>query len=523
MSRFDALAVADSNTRAALEAANTWYATHNYDFLGIAALIISLLFILMVGYYFDRYTIKYVPLAGVAIMLGSFMGLIIRGLGDLNPQIRGTLVFSESLFFVVLLPPIIFESAIALKRGYFFRNIGVTSLLAWFGTAFSAFFTGTVLYMAGQKGWCYPISFVEAMLFGSLISATDPVSVLAVFSKLAVHRDLNAIIFGESILNDAVAIVLVRAIEPFLEKTNFQMTDVYMGIVMFVIVFAGSVVLGILIALATALFLKYTHLRSHSSLEVCFIILQGYISYFVGEGIHLSGIVALLFNGIAVAHYGFPNMSAKGITTTRDMLRVCAEMAEIFIFIYLGLATFSFIHEYDIGLIVLTFILINVARALHVALFVALSNGARAKLKLMATIPTTHAIMIWFAGLRGAIAFALALSMHTPNSDALLSTTLVIVLITVLVFGLGTEPLLEKLNIETGVTGDDAKVLAEERKGFLKFDAKVLLPIFTNFKDDDAVSTTLGANDAKKSGSSKEAPAAEDGSSGEEIHAAESD
>jgi sodium/hydrogen exchanger 3 len=395
------------------------------------------------------------------------------------------LIFSESFFFVVLLPPIIFESGFAMRRGFFFRNIGVTSMLAWAGTAFSALLTAVGLYLAGIKGWCYPITFVEAMIFGSLISATDPVSVLAVFSKLGVNRDLNAIVFGESILNDAVAIVLVRAVEPFLEEVQFKMADVWSAVLMFVIVFAGSVIMGSVVALVTALLLKHTHLRSHLALEMAVVILQGYICYFFAEGIHLSGIVAMLFNGIVVAHYGGPNLSKDGLRACKQMFRVCAEMAETFIFVYLGLVIFSIVHEYDVGLIVLTLILILVARALHVTLFVSMTNVTRSKVTTMALIPQSHAIIIWFAGLRGGIAFALALSLHTKNSDVLLSTTLVIVLITVLAFGVGTEPLLEKLKIDVGHGADeeeDANALKEERKGFLAIDAKVFMPFFTHAK-----------------------------------------
>jgi sodium/hydrogen exchanger 8 len=323
---------------------------------------------------------RYVPLAGISIMLGSFLGLVVRGFGQLSPNLVSVMIFSESFFFVVLLPPIIFESGFALKRGYFLRNIGVTSLLAWVGTAFSAFLTAVVLYMAGKKGWCHPLPFVEALLFGSLIAATDPVSVLAVFSKLGVNRNLNAIVFGESILNDAVAIVLVRAVEPFLHKTDFSMTDVQEAVIMFLIVFGGSVVMGAFFGLLTALLLKHTHIRSHQTLEVAVVTLQAYIAYFLAEGIHLSGIVAMLFDGIVAAHYAGPNLSEGGLRSCKEMYRVMAEMAETFIFVYLGFATFSFVHEYSLGLIVLTFILINVARAIHVGLFVSMTNVTRKKI-----------------------------------------------------------------------------------------------------------------------------------------------
>merc|ERR1719473_1606682 len=97
----------------------------------------------------------------------------------------------------------------------FVENLGPTMFYAFIGTFASTFIVGGILWYAGQLGWCYPFGMLASLVFGSLISATDPVTVLAVFQALGVKVDLFSMVFGESVLNDAVAIVLSRTLLGF--------------------------------------------------------------------------------------------------------------------------------------------------------------------------------------------------------------------------------------------------------------------------------------------------------------------
>ena len=106
---------------------------------------------------------------------------------------------------VCLLPPIIFEAGFNMSLPPTRRNLGLTTFLAFAGTTFSTFVVGGLCYAAGQMGLCYPMGLLASLVFGSLISATDPVSVLSVFKACGVPDDVFAIVFGESVLNDAVA------------------------------------------------------------------------------------------------------------------------------------------------------------------------------------------------------------------------------------------------------------------------------------------------------------------------------
>ena len=123
--------------------------------------------------------------------------------------------FDPEIFFNVLLPPIIFHAGYSMKKRFFFRNIGSILAFAFLGTAVSTFVIGGVMLGVTQiyTHDHYSFTFLDSLHFGALISATDPVTVLAIFNDLHVDVNLYALVFGESVLNDAVAIVMSRYVD----------------------------------------------------------------------------------------------------------------------------------------------------------------------------------------------------------------------------------------------------------------------------------------------------------------------
>ncbi|OXB56924.1 hypothetical protein ASZ78_012363 [Callipepla squamata] len=129
-----------------------------------------------------------------------------------NDMLR-KVTFDPEVFFNILLPPIIFHAGYSLKKRHFFRNLGSILAYAFLGTAVSCFIIGNLMYgvvklmkLVGQLSDKF--YYTDCLLFGAIISATDPVTVLAIFNELHADVDLYALLFGESVLNDAVAIVL---------------------------------------------------------------------------------------------------------------------------------------------------------------------------------------------------------------------------------------------------------------------------------------------------------------------------
>jgi sodium/hydrogen exchanger-like protein 6/7 len=136
------------------------------------------------------------------------------------------------------------------------------------------------------------ISFVEAMSVGATLSATDPVTILAIFNTYKVDPKLYTIIFGESILNDAIAIVLFETAQkykPGAEAGKLTILSLFESIGVFMLVFFGSLAIGIVVGVATSLLLKFTHVRRDPKIESCLIFLIAYASYFFANAIHMSG------------------------------------------------------------------------------------------------------------------------------------------------------------------------------------------------------------------------------------------
>ena len=129
------------------------------------------------------------------------------------------------------------------------------------------------------------------MSVGATLSATDPITILAIFNTYKVDPKLYTIIFGESILNDAIAIVLFETAQKYrnADVGNLTPLSFFESIGVFLFVFTVSLVIGLLIGLATSLLLKFTHIRRDPKIESCVIILIAYASYFFANAIHMSG------------------------------------------------------------------------------------------------------------------------------------------------------------------------------------------------------------------------------------------
>lgn len=136
------------------------------------------------------------------------------------------------------------------------------------------------------------ITFVEAFSVGATLSATDPVTILAIFNVYKVEPKLYTVIFGESILNDAIAIVLFETAQryrPGSAEGSLTALSLFEAIGIFLIVFFGSLAIGVIVGIVTALGLKYTHVRRDPKIESCLILLIAYACYFFSNGIHMSG------------------------------------------------------------------------------------------------------------------------------------------------------------------------------------------------------------------------------------------
>ena len=434
------------------------------------ALFIMLLLLISAlwsSYYLTQKRIRAVHETVLSIFYGMVIGLIIR----MSPghYIQDTVTFNSSYFFNVLLPPIILNSGYELNQVNFFNNMVSILIFAIPGTFISAVVIGIILYIWTFLGLeSIDISFADAMSVGATLSATDPVTILSIFNAYKVDPKLYTIIFGESLLNDAISIVMFETCQKFHGKPA-KFSSLFEGIGLFLMTFSVSLVIGVFIGILVALLLKHTHIRRFPQIESCLILLIAYESYFFSNGCHMSGIVSLLFCGITLKHYAYYNMSRRTQITIKYIFQLLARLSENFIFIYLGLELFTEVElVYKPMLIIVTAISICVARwcaVFPLSRFVnwmyrmktirSMSSTVGDRIAIPDEIPYNYQMMTFWAGLRGAVGVALALGLQGEYKFTLLATVLVVVVLTVIVFGGTTASMLEVLKIKTGCVSEN--------------------------------------------------------------------
>ncbi|THD28041.1 Sodium/hydrogen exchanger [Fasciola hepatica] len=412
--------------------------------------------------------------------------------------------FNPEIFFNVLLPPIIFTAGYSMKRRHFFENIGAILTYAFVGTFLSAVVIGMICYAFTRiiSSLAQMLSFADCLLFGSIISATDPVTVLAIFNDLKVDVTLYALVFGESVLNDALAIALSQSVEQYGSVTagGFDVQALLSAVSHFFVMFSGSFAIGVVVGMLTALMTKFTHVRDHPLLETTLFVLMSYSTFLLAETFGFTGIVAVLFCGFTQAHYTFNNLSEESKLWTKQFFELLNFLSENFVFAYIGVSTFTFQqHYWNVPFVFIALFACIVGRAVNVYPLSALINLCRGygpmchsrcvprestepgRLRsstsfdqpysntmtespdVYQTEPDTSLTkitanfqhMLLFSGLRGAMAFSLAIrNTSSTKRQMFFSTTIVVVMITVLLCGSLIITLLNWLKIRTGVGVD---------------------------------------------------------------------
>jgi sodium/hydrogen exchanger-like protein 6/7 len=229
--------------------------------------------------------------------------------------------------------------------------------------------------------------------------------------------------------------------------------------------------LGVSFGLGMSLLLKHSSLHLYPSIESCLIPLCAYTCYFFSNGLSMSGIVSLLFCGITLKHYAYHTMSIKTQRATKYIFSTLARLSENFIFIYLGIALFTSAPTTEpvmsyVKPLFITITTVAVVFTRYAAVF-PLSEGINlfhkhARGQRTEELPHSYQMMLFWAGLRGAVGVALAAGFQGRNAQILRTTVLVVVVLTVLLFGGTTARMLEVLGIRTGVEDDAASSSEDE-------------------------------------------------------------
>ncbi|KRX04262.1 hypothetical protein PPERSA_11386 [Pseudocohnilembus persalinus] len=340
----------------------------------------------------------------VTTLIGIFAGMILnifaRASSDVHviDEIKNSFT---NMFMIVLLPPILYESAINMERQHFFKNFGSILTLAIIGSIIATLITSILTYWVTLTGIVQGFNLNTCFGFGSLISATDPVAVLAIFKELNADNTIYTLIFGESTLNDAVSMILYDTtyeLRGNIHKSYMVLT--WEAANNFLSSFIGSMLIGIIIGMFSAYMLKNG--KSKLNTEITILVIIPWVSYLIASMFNMSGILSIMFCGISMARYTMPNVTEQGKAINKRFYHTLAYNFENLVFLFIGIGIISFDLAWE----------------------------------LRHPIKGKHQFMMWFSGFRGAMAYALALKSTTQfvEGDAgqiFLTITLVYAIINV--------------------------------------------------------------------------------------------
>ena len=283
-------------------------------------------------------------------------------------------------------------------------------------------------------------SISEILLFASVISATDTIAALT-FIHEETEPKLFAILFGEGVINDAVCIVLYRILrdftstgQEFTSSTPLMMFGKFLNLAIFS--FIIGMVVGILCAYLLKKF-KENNINLNRTQEISVIIFFAFISYTLAEEMGLSSIVTLLFCGMFMSNYAFYNLSFQGREESSVVSRMLSNIAEAFVFTYLGLTLITYIqHSLSISFIIIELFVVIFGRIFSIFFLCYLMKIFGVHSFKMKT--SQKGIMSCAGSIRGAIAFGLAISIDTSNKlhkEILVTSTLILVFFTTIVLG----------------------------------------------------------------------------------------
>jgi len=382
---------------------------------------------------------------GLVITGFVFSSFIVPHISALN-SFEG-MVPSTDIILYLFLPLLIFESAISLNTRLLSKNLFPVLGLAVMGVVISAIIIGVLLSQI------FPIPLLYALLFGALISATDPAAVISLFKEIGVPKRLQILVEGESLLNDAAAIVMFQLLLALIGTsllarkisiidTSFQFASTV------VISFVGGILVGIVTGFLVRMVLKQTPLHSHIHQTITLV--AAYLTYLISDHIFgFSGVVAVVVCGCFAARAASDWIGPSRREELTRFWEYVGFLANSLIFLLVGIAIASlqdismFLSGAALGIIVLIAV-VTFARFIPVFGILGFYNLLTPR-----KVPLSYQVVSFWGGLRGAVAIALSLSLpHSfPYRDVIVEFSVTIVLFTILFQGLTIGPLIHRLGL----------------------------------------------------------------------------
>ena len=360
------------------------------------------------------------------------VGLVLAGIALSFFPFGPRLELSKELIFTVLLPPLIFEATLFIRWRELIYNLPVILLFATIGVLFSALLT--VAGMVYLAGWAWQ----SAALFGILIAATDPVSVIATFKEAGVHGRLRLLVEAESLFNDATAAVGFTVALAIVTGTSISAQTTFLNTTYSIF---GGLVIG---AICAGVILLLTHTTDDHLVELTLSTVAAYGSFLIAEDLHVSGVLSTLIAGILVGNFGLPNAySDKGREFIMDFWEFMAFIANSIIFFLIGVSQANQISFSTLLPVTVAILVVMLGRAAAIYPLSALFDKSRLK------IDRNHQHVLFWGGLRGALALALALGLppELEYREQIITAAFGVVAFSIFVQGVTMTPLLQRLKV----------------------------------------------------------------------------
>jgi CPA1 family monovalent cation:H+ antiporter len=339
---------------------------------------------------------------------------------------------SKELIFTVLLPPLIFEATLFIRWRDLIHNLPVILVFAVIGVLLSALLTSLGMFYLANWTW------QSAALFGVLIAATDPVSVIAAFKDAGVHGRLRLLVEAESLFNDATAAIGFGVVLALVSGQNVSVQATLLN-------GAWSIFGGLLIgALCAGVILLLTHNTDDHLVELALSTIAAYGSFLIAEDFHASGVLSTLTVGILIGNFGLPTAySDKGRAFIMDFWEFIAFIANSIIFFLIGVreANQNFLSALSMVFVAVIVVIFGRAAAIYPL------SMLFYKSKLV--IERNHQHILFWGGLRGALALALALGLpdDIQYREQIIAAAFGVVAFSIFVQGLTMTPLLKWLKV----------------------------------------------------------------------------
>ena len=410
--------------------------------LGIEAQALWLLIVAAAVAMFTKYI--RLPYTIALVIVGIVMGIL-----DLLPQ----MLLTPELVFHLFLPILLFEAAFNIDLLDLRDNAKTIGILALPGVLLATAVTGAITY-SGLKIWgdVTGFSWGHALLFGAIVAATDPISVLALFKELGVTKRLSLIVEGESIFNDGVAVVLFGVFLGLAQGGEFSFLSAARY---FIVSVVGGGAIGVLLGLAIA---KVMSLVDDHLIEITLTTVLAFSSYLLAEHLHVSGVIAVIAAGLMTGNYSTRMaMSPTTRVSVSDFWEYAAFVVNSVLFLMIGIEV-KIVH---FGALLVAVLIAVGAMLCGRAGAVFLSAPLIGRVD--RPLPLRWQGVLFWGGIRGAICMVLALSLplDLPLRQLMMTMIFGVVIFTLLVQGLSIKPLLNRL----GLIRKTAQEYYETRKG----------------------------------------------------------